>query len=217
VSAREEGLEGARLLDHPLGRAVVAVTNERGYQLADPAAFAARAGVCLQEFHRHFSGRHEAVLTVLEAVIADFRAAVGAAYDSGGAWPESLRAAAYEAARWILAHPEQVRFGLVSSAPAGDMARARREELYLWGASLIDAGRERAVDPGAVPRRAGIIAVGSVVEELRRGVEAGREGGILGAVPQMMYTAVRPYLGDEAARRELGRPLPAWLERLRGG
>lgn len=214
--ARAGRPEGVALLAHPLGRAVVEVTNERGYELADVAAFAARAGVPEAELRRLLGDKHDAVLRVLEATIADFRAAVGAAYEGGGEWPGSLRAAAYEAARWLLEHPGPARFGLVSSAPAGDMARARREELYLWGAGLIDAGRARAADPAAVPPRASVVASGTVVEELRRGIESGREDGILAAVPRMMYTAVRPYLGEAAARRELARPLPPWLERLRG-
>jgi AcrR family transcriptional regulator len=208
-------LEGRALLAHPLGQAVIAVTNERGYGLADVAAFASRAGVTEAEFRRHLASKPAAVLRVLEATIGDFRAAVGAAYEAGGTWPDSLRAAGYEAVVRLLEHPERTRFVLVSSAPAGDMARARREELYLWGAALIDAGRARAVDPEAVPQRAGIVAVGAVVEELRRGQEAGRSEEILDALPRMMYAVVRPYLGEAAARQELTRPLPASLERLR--
>lgn len=208
-------LEGPRLLAHPLGRAVIEVTNERGYGLADVAAFADRAGVGEADLRRHFADKHEAVLRVLEAIIVDFRSAVGAAYESGGVWPDSLRAAGYEAVRRLLGHPERTRFAIVSTAAAGDMARARREELYLWGATLIDAGRAQAADPAAVPPRAGIVAVGAAVEELRRGQEAGAGGAVLDALPRMMYTAVRLYLGEAAARRELARPLPADLERLR--
>jgi AcrR family transcriptional regulator len=215
VTAPGGRLGGPALLAHPFGRAVIAVTNERGYRLADVAAFASRAGVTEAEFRRHLASKPAAVLRVLEATIADFRIAVGAAYEAGGTWPDSLRAAGYEAARRFLEHPDRTRFALVSSAPAGDMARARREELYLWGAALIDAGRAHAADPEAVPLRAGIVAVGAVVEELRRGQETGNGEELLDAVPRMMYAVVRPYLGEAAARRELARPLPASLERLR--
>lgn len=187
------------------------MVNERGYELADIAAFTARAGAPAAEFDRHFAGKGDAVLRVLEATIADFRARVGAAYGAGGKWPDSLRAAGHEAARLILEHPEVTRFALVSTGPAGDMARARREALYLWGASLIDAGRPLAPDPGAVPRQAGILAIGAAVEELRRRQEGSLRGDVGAAVPRLMYGAVLPYLGEEAARRELEVPLPADL------
>lgn len=215
MMARGGGLEGSALLAHPLGRAVIAVTNERGYALADVAAFAERAEVSEAEFHLHFADKPEAVLRVLEATIAEFRAAVGAAYEAGGEWPDSLRAAGYEIVRRLREHPGRTRFALVSSAPAGDMARVRREELYLWGAALIDAGRAKAPDPAAVPRRAGVVAAGAVVEELRRGQEGGLDGDVLDAVPRIMYAAVRPYLGEAAARLELARPLPIDLRRPR--
>lgn len=211
MSPPGDALEGPRLFAHPLGRAVVEVVNERGYELADVAAFAARAGVTAAEFDRHFADKGDAVLRMLEASIADFRARVGAAYEAGGGWPDRLRAAGHETARWILGNPELTRFAIVSTVPAGDMARARREELYLWGASLIDAGRPLAADPGAVPRRAGILAIGAVVEELRRRQEGSLHGDVVAAVPRLMYGAVRPYLGEAAARRELELPPPADL------
>lgn len=191
------------------------MVNERGYELADVAAFVARAGVTTAEFDRHFSGKGDVVLRVLEAAIAGFRARVGAAYAAGGEWPDSLRAAGHETARRILKDPELTRFVIVSTIPAGEMARARREELYIWGASLVDAGRPLAADPAAVPRQAGIMAIGAVVEELRRRQEGSLRGDIVAAIPRLMYGAVRPYLGEEAARRELEMSPPADLERLR--
>lgn len=215
MMVEEGGLAGARLLAHPLARAVVEVVGERGYELADAGAFCDRAGMPRAEFDRSFAGKAEAVLAVLEALIADFRRRVEAAYRAGGAWPDSLRAAGQETARWLLDHPEGARFAMVTSAPAGDMARARREELFLWGASLIDEGRPLAADPTAVPARAGVIAIGALVEDLRRHQEGGLPGDILAALPRLMYAAVRPYLGEEAARRELGVPLPGDLRRRR--
>jgi AcrR family transcriptional regulator len=210
------GLKGPPLLSHPFGEAVVEVTNERGYELADVPAFARRAGSTEAEFRRHFPSKADAVLHVLEATIASFRAGVGAAYEAGGAWPDSLRAAAYETVRRLLAYPERTRFAMVATLNAGDMARARREELFLWGAALVDQGRRLAVDPGAVPSRAGIVAVGAVAEELRRRQEGSLRGDLIGALPRVMYAAVRPYLGEAAARDELALPVPADLERLRG-
>jgi hypothetical protein len=50
--------------------------------------------------------------------------------------------------------------------------------------------------------------VGSVVEGLRRQQEGTLPGDVVSLVPRMMYVAVRPYLGEEAARRELEIPPP---------
>jgi AcrR family transcriptional regulator len=200
-----ERLEGAALLAHPIAAAVIAVVRERGYEFATAAEFQTRAGMSEGEFGRQFESKADATLRVLEACIADFKARVGDAYRAAGPWPESLRAAAYEVARWMRDHPDATWFGLIAMLDGGEMARVRREQTFLWAAQLIDAGREVAPDPAAVPASASLLAVGAVVENARR-QEEGSIGGV--TVRGLMYGAVRPYLGEDAARAELEIPLP---------
>jgi hypothetical protein len=59
-------------------------------------------------------------------------------------------------------------FMLVGVLEAGDMACARRDQIFGWAAELIDVGRAEAPDPLAVPRSAPLMAVGAIVETLRR-------------------------------------------------
>lgn len=195
--------EGRRLLEHPLAHAVMEVTNERGYELASVEEFVERAGISREEFGHAFSGKAEVTLRVMEACIADFRSRVELAYRSREHWPDNLRAAAYEAARWLTEDPMRTRWGMVSSVDAGDMVRARREEAFLWCASLIDDGRAVAPDPDAVPAGAPLVGIGAVAETLRRQQEGAVSADTVAIVPEMMYGAVRPYLGEAAARREL--------------
>lgn len=220
MMAEPAALEGARLISHPLGLAVVEVINERGYELASVEEFLARAGIGREEFDRNFSGKAEVTRRVYEAFAADFVGCVQAAYDAAGPWPASLRAAAYEVTRWMADHPAVTRFGNVGMLEAPELGRVRREELFRWCAGLIDAGRALAPDPDAVPAAAPLIAVGSVAEISRRHQEGSLAGDPVAMVPELMYAAVRPYLGEEAARRELAVPPPADLspaERARGG
>jgi AcrR family transcriptional regulator len=209
-----EHLEGARLVAHPLGCAVVSVINELGYEAASVEAFLEQAGTSREEFDSGFSGKGDVTLRVMEAFIGEFRGRVEAAFLSGGTWPDNLRAAGYEAVRWLTENPRTTRFGMVSSTEAGDMVRARREEIFLWCASLIDQGRDAAPDPEAVPPMASLIAIGAVAETLRRQQEGSIDADTVAVVPQMMYGAVLPYLGEEAARGELEIPPPP---DLRGG
>ncbi|HEX4307016.1 MAG TPA: TetR/AcrR family transcriptional regulator [Solirubrobacterales bacterium] len=196
-------LEGAALLAHPISEAVMATVWERGYPEARVEEFVARAGVSQAEFDLHFSDKGEAALRIFEAYIDDFVDRVGAAYSGGGPWPGSLRAAAYETARWVLAHPAVAWFGTAGVLEAGDMARARRDRVFRWAASLIDAGRAAAPDPDAIPRSAALIAVGGIAEAVRRRQEGAVGIDVAEALQRMMYLAVRPYLGEEAARAEL--------------
>lgn len=201
-------LEGPALVAHPLGCTVVTVINERGYELASVAEFLGRSGTSREEFDRHFTDKADVTLRVMEAFIGEFKERVKAAYESEPGWPDNLRAAGYEAARWLTENPKTTRFGMVTSADAGDMPRARREEIFRWCGSLIDEGRAVAPDPGAVPPAAPLIAIGAVAETLRRQQEGVESADTVAIVPHMMYAAVRPYLGEEAARRELTVPPP---------
>jgi hypothetical protein len=99
------------------------------------------------------------------------------------------------------------------------MALARREEVFRWGASLIDEGRALAPDPGAVPRAAPLTAIGAIAAEMRRRLDDPAGAAVVEAVPRLMYASVRPYLGEAAARRELRVAPPADLARRapRGG
>jgi AcrR family transcriptional regulator len=203
-----ERLEGSRLFTNPLTAAVVEAINERGYVEASVEDILARAGMSREEFDCEFSGKPDLTLRVSEALLGDFRRRVGAAYESEETWPANLRAAGYEAARWLLENPDAMYFGMVRLADAGEMPRVRREETFLWCASLIEDGRAVAADPEAVPPMASLLAIGAVAELLRRQQEGSFEGDTVAVVPQMLYGAVRPYLGEEAALRELEIPPP---------
>lgn len=204
-------LEGRALIEHPLGRAVVSVVNERGYEAAGLREILDRAGLSEAEFAAHFVGKAAVTLAVMEAFIAYFKGRIMAAYETAGVWPDNLRAAAYEAARYLREEPGAAYFGMVSAIGAGDLLRAHREAAFVWCARLIDEGRELAPDPGAVPPMAAVIAIGAVAETLRRQQEGAVVVDPVTAVPEMMYGAVRPYLGEAAARRELDIPPPADL------
>jgi AcrR family transcriptional regulator len=206
-----ERLEGPALLVHPAAAAVMAVLRERGFELASEPELASRAGMEEAEFARQFAGKEDAALRVFEAYIDDFKGRVGAAFAGEEAWPGSLRAAAYEVTRWMGDHPDVTWFGMVGALEAQELARVRREETFRWCADLIDLGRAAAPDPGAVPRSAPLMAVGAVAETLRRQQEGSLVADPVEAVPEMMYGAVRPYLGEEAARRELEIAPPADL------
>jgi AcrR family transcriptional regulator len=215
VSDSAEGwLEGRALIEHPLGRATIAVINERGYEAAGLGEILARAGMGEAEFAARFAGKAALTLAVMEAFIGYFKARITKAYESELRWPDNLRAAAYEAARYLREEPEASYFGMVSAIGAGDLLRAHREATFVWCARMIDAGRELAPDPDAVAPMAAVIAIGAVAEMLRRQQEGAVVADPVAVVPEMMYGAVRPYLGEAAARRELGVPPPADLADL---
>jgi AcrR family transcriptional regulator len=202
VSA-EVPLEGASLFAHPVATALFAVMRERGYGGTAVEEVLDRAGITREEFDRSFDGKADLTMRVFDAYIADFKEKAGATFASAPTWPDNMRAAAYATARWIRDNPDAAWFGMVGALEAGEMALVLREETFKWSARLIEAGRAVAPDPEAVPAAAPLMAMGAIVETLRRQQEGSVAEDVVEAVPKMMYGAVRPYLGEEAARREL--------------
>jgi AcrR family transcriptional regulator len=206
-------LEGEALLADPIADVVLATVRDRGYRAATVEELARRANLSLTEFRLRFRGKQEVTELILQAHIERYRRRVGGVYDEAGAWPDNLRAAVHETARCMLENPDLTWFVTVGILDAGEVARARRDRVFSWAAGLIDAGRGLAADPDAIPGPAPVMAIGAVVESLRRQQAVGTDLDPDWFVPFLMYSAVRPYLGEEAARAELTVELPEDLRR----
>jgi AcrR family transcriptional regulator len=205
---QEQGRRGDPFADR-VAVALVEVIAERGYEATDVGSVTRRAGIGEAEFYRRFADKEDCVLRVFEAFVEDFLRQVRAAYDAGPDWRSALRGAAYAAADWMNEHPDTARFGAVEVLYAqGEMVRVRREEVFQYCAGLIDAGRAEAPDPAAVPQAAPVMAIGAIAQILTRRMQEGEDLETDRMVPAMMYQAVRPYLGEEAAQEELGMAPP---------
>jgi AcrR family transcriptional regulator len=205
-------IEGSALFKHPIAAAAMAVLHEKGFEATSVEKICARAGVPRDDLPQPFQMKVLLALAVSEAYVEDFRDRVGGAFEGEEMWPDTLRAAAYETLRWVGHHPDAAWWGTVGVLEVGEVARARRDGVFAWTAGLIEAGREVSPDPEAVPAGAALHAVGAVVEALGRKVQGRIPDDPVEAVPLMMYAAVRPYLGEEAARAELTIEPPADLQ-----
>jgi AcrR family transcriptional regulator len=189
--------------------AAIDLVIERGYEDVAIEDLLERAGVERAEFERRFESLEDCVLRAYWDYTDDFTARLRAAFEREAAWRDGLRAAAYTAARYIRDNPRIVRFGTIQLFGAGPMAQAQRESHLHQMVDLIDAGRQELDDPESVGRGVAEAAFGSIYEAVIRGIGAG-EGvrSPLDFVPELMYVAVRPYLGHEVAREELTIPPP---------
>lgn len=198
--------------DGTMGRLAAATAElmaTHGYERLSAAAIADRAGVTRAEFERRFEDVQDCVLKSYWHYTEEFNRRVYAAYETGGSWREGFRAAAYAAARYVRDNPQVVRFGTVEMFSAGLMAQAYRQSHLQQMVDLIDAGRQELEDPDSVGRGVAEATFGSIYELIVKEVQSGRgTGAAEDFVPDLMYIAVRPYLGHEVAREELTMPAP---------
>jgi AcrR family transcriptional regulator len=187
--------------------AMLDLASSQGYQATSVDEVLARAEVSRAEFDRIFASKEACAISLFEDFRAGFDLQVRAAYAAEASWPDSLRAAAYAVARWMVAHPREVRFGGVEMLWVGEMAQTHREATFQSFVDMIDAGRAQLDDPDSVPKYAPERAVGAIAELAAKRLQQATVG-IYELVPELMYLAVLPYLGEELAARELTLPPP---------
>lgn len=178
---------------------------ERGYEEVTAEQVADRAGGTEAEFDQLFRSKLACAVEVLEELAANNLRAVRAAYDSQPEWPDSLRAAAYAHARWIRDNPKKMRFGLLEMLWASELTGALRDDLFREYIAMVDAGRTATPEPESVPGYAAEGVVGAITQVIVRAMGEPGDLDLLELVPEMMYLAVRPYLGEAAAREELSK------------
>lgn len=190
-------------------RAIIDLVVDGGYDLTTVEAIVERAGVSRADFDRYFSGLEDCYVQAYWTYVAwAFEEQVFSAFEEHDNWRDGLRAAAYAAARFIRDNPRECRFGSLEMMQIGPVAQAHRERQLHGIVDLIDGGRAEMEDPDSVGRSAAEAALGAIYMTTVKGIGSGNAKRGDDFVPELMYLAVRPYLGEEVAREELSIPAP---------
>jgi AcrR family transcriptional regulator len=197
----------------PVVIAMADVAVERGYREATVAEIAERAGMGVAEFHQRFADKEECAHRAFDSFASDFEWRAGTAYSLHAEWRGGLRAAAYTTADWMEAWPNLLRFGSVEVLKMeSEMARVRREAVFIFCARLIEGGRAAAEHPEAIPVIAPMVAIGSIMHQLTHRLQKREAFDSHEMAREMLYTVIRIFLGDELAREELSAPQPAPID-----
>jgi AcrR family transcriptional regulator len=191
--------ERARIVE-----ALIEVAAEHGYLDTSIEMILERAGLDRGTFDRHFRGKYDCFLTAWQEINEECMEEMLHAYNSAMDWPDRLRAVAEGTIGSLYNDPSRATFG-VEVLAAGDAARARRDMTMRVITSLIDAGRQEMEDPDSVPRTTAEALAGAAYGQIYSKVVRGAHAELPNLIPQLMATAVMPYLGIEASLEELRR------------
>ena len=191
-----------------LREALLDLCAERGYASLELTDLLERAGVERAAFDREYSDLDACFAAVLGQVYADFFVRAQAAVAGQSGWRDRMRATAYALLRFLRADERVARFAAVEAQHAGEGAQRLFLETFERLVDLIDEGSAEASGPDS-PSRATALGVGGVVfARIQEAVAEGELGLGEEEIPQLMYAAVFPYLGAEAAEEELSTPPP---------
>jgi AcrR family transcriptional regulator len=191
--------------------AVIELVVEHGCDRTSVEMIVARAGVGRDAFEREFTDFNACLIDAYLVQADEFDRRMQASVAAEESWRDGLRAAAYAAAAFVHERPQEVLFGGMGLQQAGPEVQAYRADRLQRLVDLIDAGRGELDDPDSLNRSVAEGILGSIFETMVKGLHDGAIGNPEAFIPDLMYIAVRPYLGHEVAREELDIPPPPGL------
>lgn len=186
-----------------IAAALIEKVGSRGFRRTSVSDIAAAAGVGEEEFHRHFTDMEEAFVAVWDELTAEHGVQMAAAYETNPEWRERMHAMASLTLDFLRVDRNRAHFLVLEVLNAGELAQAHRDLAIAAQAALIDEGRRLLDDPDSVSPALAQHAAGAINEMLIRKTRSGELFTGDRAVRELMYIAVRPYLGHRVARREL--------------
>jgi AcrR family transcriptional regulator len=207
VSTGNPGPSGRNVLADPararIAAAMISLVGERGYAGTSVEMVCDRAKAGRAHFDRCFAGKEDCFLSLHDEVAAELCERMAEATAGATAWHDRIWAAGWVAMRFFEEDALRARFLIVELNGAGSGAQVRRDRILHFLADLLDGGREELKQPGLVSRCTAEIAAGAIYGTLADKLE---EGGVERRdelLPELVYLAVMPYLGSQAAESEL--------------
>ena len=124
-----------------------------------------------------------------------------------------MRAAAWVTLDYLQVDADRTRFLVLEVLNAGEIAQAHRDLAIATQVEWIDAGAPGAGRRRLLSRATAEHLAGAINEMLVRKTRSGEILPGAGVLRELMYMAVRPYLGEEAAQEELSMRPPQGVPR----
>lgn len=175
--------------------------GSRGYENTSVQDALSAAGLYRQAFYDSFTDKEDCYLQAIEAGSAWLELAMREAAIGEGTWREQLRSALSGLLGFLDDQPMVGRALLVEVHAAGPRAVERRAEAMKRAAALIDLAREEGGEAAPAISAEAIVAGILAVLHVRLAAESGTDFSRL--LPELMYLAVLPFFGPDAAAAEM--------------
>jgi AcrR family transcriptional regulator len=193
-----------------LREAMVRVAADKGYAASTVTEVIEAAGISRATFYELFDDKEECFLEAYDAVIDVLVAHVSSAYAavSEEPWPVRIEAALRALVELLAAEADIARMAMVEVIAAGDRARERYRAALGRFIPLLEEGRDFSGRAG-LPADTARFAIGGATSMIFDEIRAGRGPQLPQILPDLVFAVLMPYLGPEAAEREMRRVAPS--------
>jgi AcrR family transcriptional regulator len=196
-----EANQRQRILD-----AVADVSSLAGYAAMSVEDIISVAGVSRRTFYDTFASKEDAFLAALDGVVEELLGEIRAVYEATTTFPAGVRDCLATFLRFVREEPHRAELLLIESLAAGPPAIERRTQTVKTLAAMLRDCAQRLTNGRGPPELTAETVVGGIYEVVYSRLIAGEVERILELLPDLAYSIMQPYLGDEAARREAAKP-----------
>jgi AcrR family transcriptional regulator len=189
-------------------RSLVELVGANGYRQTRLTEVLGLADVSESDFHTHFADKQQCFVAVWDELTLAHAVRASEAFAAAMPWRQRMRAAAWITLDFLQADLNRTRFLVLEVLNAGELAQAHRDLAIATQVEWVDSGRHELSDPDSLSSATAEHIVGAINEMLIRKTRSGEILQGAQVLRDLMFIAVRPYLGEEAAREELAIPPP---------
>jgi AcrR family transcriptional regulator len=190
-------------------RILAAVADEcsaSGYAAMSVEDIVLAAGVSRRTFYDHFRSKEDAFLAAYDAAVQQIFERVWAAHQAATDFNGRVRASLEAFLSFVASEPAFGDMCLVEVLAAGPAALERRNNAIKGFMAIVEATAEELPEAQRPPPLTAETVIGGIYEVVYARIVRGQAHELLDLLPDIIYSALLPYVGhDEAAveRRRL--------------
>jgi AcrR family transcriptional regulator len=188
--------------------AVADVTAAASYAEMTVEDVIVTAGVSRRTFYEHFKNKDEAFLAAYDEATAELVETVVTAVNAAEDFAGACRSGLGTFLDYLATRPALTRMCIVEVLAAGPEAIARRNAAMAGFAALVEEKARKYLDE-TYPALTAETVVGGIYEVVYTRVLRGEIRELPALLPDLVYSALLPYLGPEAAVAERRRLIEA--------
>jgi AcrR family transcriptional regulator len=208
ASARQQGCEINRAAN-PLRfifDALIETVALRGYDRTTIERVLSVAQIPAPVFDEHFENKQDCFLQALDELVGRLERQLLESLPQTASWPERIELGLRTLLMALAEQPDGARVAMVECLSAGDASVARLHSALARFVPILEEGRAYGVEEGStgseqlpLPSQTSVGVVGGIASIVHRRVLEGHTAELPALLPDLLYFALLPYLGQERA------------------